>query len=557
MTDDELKQMLESLISTWENEVIEFKNYSRDPKSSEIGSYFSALANEANLFGKKSAWFVLGVDDKSRAVTGTNCYSSKERILTLKNTIFQNTSPHTTFRNIYEIDHTDGRVILFEVPSSPVGQPIAYNGFLYGRAGESLVALGTEKTDRIRYQQAIDWSAQIIPNATVDHLDEEALRRAREAFARKPANRFSVDVVMGWSFIDFLQHSRLATEEGITRAALLLLGKPESTYLLSPHPAEITWKLEAENRAYEHFSPPFFVATTRLYQKIRNYKIRVQPENSLFQEEVIKYDEKIVLEALHNCIAHQDYTQNGRIIVTERPNKLEFENHGSFFFGNPYDYLANHRTPAKYRNLFLAQAMYELNMIDRMGYGIQDMLIRQKERYLPLPDFDLSEYDKVRVVIHGAIIDEAYSKLLLQKVDLPIQDIIALDRVQKRLNIDDEMARHLRKCKMIEGRKPNYHISAKIASVTSKKAEYIHYRGQDDDHYMHLISVYLKKFKFASRRDIDKLLLPKLSDYLNEEQKINKVSNLLTRMRRNGIITNSGPKCQPRWVFAERKKTKM
>ena len=106
---------------------------------------------------------------------------------------------------------------------------------------------------------------------------------------------------------------------------------PESAYLLSPHPAQMTWKLEGPERAYEHFAPPFLLNTSALYQKIRNIQLRILPQNTLFTIEVSKYDQKVVLEALHNCIAHQDYTRNGRILVTEQQDKLIFENEGSFF----------------------------------------------------------------------------------------------------------------------------------------------------------------------------------------------------------------------------------
>ena len=67
-----------------------------------------------------------------------------------------------------------------------------------------------------------------------------------------------------------------------------------------------------------------------------------------------KYDQKIVLEALHNCIAHQDYSRNARIIVIEQLDKLILENTGTFYEGKPEDYIAGHKTPQSYRNPWLA-----------------------------------------------------------------------------------------------------------------------------------------------------------------------------------------------------------
>ena len=131
----------------------------------------------------------------------------------------------------------------------------------------------------------------------------------------------------------------------------------------------------AGEKAYEHFGPPFLLNTTSLYRKIRNFQIRILPDDVLVPLEISKYDQKVVYEALHNCIAHQDYSKNSRIIVTEHPDYLQFENEGNFYEGRPDDYILGNKTPRKYRNPFLTQAMNELNMIDTMGYGIYQKLI--------------------------------------------------------------------------------------------------------------------------------------------------------------------------------------
>ncbi|BBI72730.2 hypothetical protein HAALTHF_23780n [Vreelandella aquamarina] len=133
-----------------------------------------------------------------------------------------------------------------------------------------------------------------------------------------------------WPLSTFLDRARVTQNGAITRTTLLLLGKPESTWKLSPHPAQMTWKLEGPERAYEHFSPPFLLSTSWLYRRIRNIQLRLLPQDELLPIEVAKYDQKIVLESLHNCIAHQDYTRNGRVIVIEQPDRLVFENEGMF-----------------------------------------------------------------------------------------------------------------------------------------------------------------------------------------------------------------------------------
>jgi ATP-dependent DNA helicase RecG len=552
MNKAELHELINSLMAAWESEVVEFKEASNDYDTDKIGRYFSALSNEANLRGVEKAWLVFGVSDRIRAVTGTNYRLEPERLQSLKMQIAQNTEPSITFRNIHELNSTDGRVVLFEIPAAPRGMPIAWSGHYHARAGESLVALGLDKLDEIRQQTlAIDWSAQMVPNATVDDLDETSVQKARESFAQKYANRPFSEEMKHWSLQTFLDRAKITQGGKMTRTALLLLGKPESAYLLSPHPAQMIWKLEGPENAYEHFRTPFLLTTTQLYQKIRNIQIRLLPSGLLVPYEVSKYDQKIVLEALHNCIAHQDYTRNGRITVIERPDKLIFENEGSFYEGQPEDYVLGGKTPRRYRNPFLVQAMVELGMIDTMGSGIHRMNTGQAKRYFPLPDYDLSEHNAVRMTIYGGVVDPAYSQMLMQKTDLPFADVLALDRVQKKLSIPDEAIRHLKQSKLIEGRKPNFHVSAIVAAATDHKAEYIRTRSLDDEYYKKLITDYLAKFGQASRSEIDDFLTNKLSDALNDYQKIRKIGNFLSNLRRAGKIKNHGSNKTPQWRLAE------
>ena len=552
MQQTELSRLLHQLITTWENEVVEFKQASNDYSTDDIGKYFSALANEANLRGAERGWLVFGVNNKTRAIVGTDYRTQKDRLQSLKQQIAADAEPRVTFRGIHELQHADGRVLLFEIPAAPLGMPIAWKGHYYARAGESLSPLGLDKLDEIRGQTlSQDWSAQVVPAATLADLDETAVAKARESFARKYANRIGLPEVMGWPLSTFLDRARLTQEGQITRTALLLLGKAEAAYLLSPHPAQMTWSLEGSERAYQHFGLPFLLTTTALYQRIRNIQLRILPQNELVPVEVPKYDQKIVLEALHNCIAHQDYRRNGRVVVKEQPDRLVFENQGSFFEGQPDDYVAGHKTPHRYRNPFLVQAMVELNMIDTMGYGIRDMYLGQARRYFPMPDYDLSEPGEVRMTLYGGVVDIAYSRLLIQKTDLPLADVLALDRVQKKLPIPDAAATRLRKAGLIEGRKPNYFVSAEIAAATASKADYIRTRAFDDEHYAKLLTEYLKKYQRANRAEINQLLLDKLSDALTEEQKVKKIDNLLTKLRRAGRIHNAGSRGQPAWALAE------
>ena len=547
MTTDELTELLHRLLAGWENEVVEFKEAARQFSADKTGEYVSALSNEANLRGLASGWLVFGVSN-SRQIVGTTHLVDGQQRQSLKHHVHQSIDQGLTIREVYEVTIDGRRVVLLEVPAAPRGIPISWKGDYRARAGESLVPLSLDKLDEIRRQTiGADWTAVVVPEATLGHLDPAAIARARQGFAERYSPRIPASDIAAWDDATFLSKARLTRDGAITRAALLLLGADTSTHLLTPHPAQMTWKLVGEQRAYEHFRLPFLLNTTELAKRIRNVKLRLLPPDELIFREISKYDERSLLEALYNCIAHQDYTRNSRIIVTEHADRVEFQSTGEFFDGAPDDYALDERTPSRYRNPFLVEAMTELNLIDHLGNGIHRIVADQRRRFLPMPDYDLSEPTEVKLTIHGAVIDEAFSQQMMVRSDLPLDDVLALDRVQKRLPINKEAAGRLRRAHLIEGRSPNLHVSSVVATATDTMAEYVRTRAQSDEFYAKLVVDYLAVAGGASRQDINDLLWDKLSDALNDKQKRDKVKNLLSKMRGNGQVRNVGSTQRPRW----------
>ncbi len=545
-TEDQLKSKLAEYIKmSLETEWLEFKEAKSNFDFKKLGKYFSALSNEANLKNVHSAWFILGVKDKlPREIVGTNYRYEKKALESLKNEIAQQTNG-ITFQEIYELKVDKKRVIVMQIPAAPAGMPTSWQGHYYGREGESLAALSIKEQDEIRNQAPCDWTAEICPKATIKDLDKEALKLAKKKFAQKNAKLRTE--VKKWKDELLLEKIKLTRKKQITRAAILLLGKPESAHHLTPHLAQITWKLAAEEKGYEHFGPPFLLNIEEVYKKIRNVKYRIQPFNRLLPVELTKYDPNIVLEALNNCIAHQDYSQNARIIVTEYLDKLVLQNIGEFYDGEVEDYVLRERTPDCYRNPLLAQAMVGLDMIDTLGMGIRRMFIQQRNRFMPLPEYDLNDSNHVKMTIYGTIINENYTRVLMEQKDLELAEVLALDSIQKKQKVSKEAVHELKKKNLVEGRYPHVFISSGIAEISADKARYIKNRGFHDSHYEKMILEYLDKFGKASRKEINELIVDQLPQILNTEQKIVKVNNLLSRMRKKGLIENSGSDRTPCW----------
>ncbi len=191
-------------------------------------------------------------------------------------------------------------------------------------------------------------------------------------------------------------------------------------------------------------------------------------------------------------------------------------------------------------------------MIDTIGSGIPRMFKTQRDRFFPMPDFDLSEPNRVKVRLYGKILDENYTRLLMKNTTLDLMDVIALDKVQKQKPISDEEIKHLRKQKLIEGRKTNLFVSAKVAAATGKKSDYIKHRGFDKDYYKSMVLSYLEKFNEANREDIDKLLLDKLPDVLTPQQKNNRIKNILQELKNERRIVAKGARKTAKWVLLDK-----
>ena len=56
-----------------------------------------------------------------------------------------------------------------------------------------------------------------------------------------------------------------------------------------------------------------------------------------------------------------------------------------------------------------------------------------------------------------------------------------------------------------------------------------------------------KEHGSMNRQDIDKLLWNMMPAYMNDEQKKNRINNLLSELRRKEIIINKGTLSNPEW----------
>lgn len=240
----------------------------------------------------------------------------------------------------------------------------------------------------------------------------------------------------------------------------------------------------------------------------------------------------------------------GLVRVVEKPGELIFSNLGNFIPGSVAQVIEQDVPPEQYRNRCLADAMVEMKLIDTIGSGIRRMFVLQRNRFFPLPDYLIdSEHSRVEAHIAGRLIDERYTFALIRHADLKLHEVILLDRVQKRLAITADEVKLLRGKTLIEGRAPNFFVAAGVAAAVGDAAQYTRNKGLDKAFYKELVISHLKSFGPTSRQQIEELLVPKLSEILTGQQKKDQVKNLLTEMRKAGILEPNGRGPGAVWVL--------
>ena len=543
---DKLINIFQSLISHKESEVVEFKKAENNFDFDDLGKYFSALSNEANLRGLEFAWLIFGYDEKKHKIVGTSYKNGESALNNLKHDFAQHTTDGQTFREIVPIEVDGNRILMFKIPASPRNIVMKWKGIAFGRDGESLKPLNQSKMDEIRHQTPEpDWSAELVPNATIDDLDEVAIAKARKMF-KKVHSRIPAEEVNRWSTEEFLSKCELMVDGKLTRAAIILLGKMFSDSKLRPAVAEVTWTLRDEKQDvvdYEHFSVPFILTVDEILAKIHNLTLREMPGGTLFPDTMKQYDDYTIREALHNCIAHQDYTMRQRINFVENPGFLYYANGGSFIPGTLENALATNGPQRFFRNACLCKAMVHFNMIDTVSRGIKKMFTEQMERRFPMPDYEIdNEKKEVAVRIYGNAINERYTKLLKDNNTLTLHDCISLDAIQKGHRIDEEIAQDLMKRGLIEGEAPNYTISLGVAKASKQLPGYTRVRGLERDKLKQMILQYIQNAGSdgAKRDAILEYLQGTLPSRNTYEQNETLIYHLLSELRKAGLIEANG-----------------
>ena len=543
MNNTQYFELLKEQIAAIKKEVryLEFKSNYQDAE--RLGRYISAISNGACLENQEYGYLYFGVEDETLNLIGTTFDPSRIKARGNQNLeiyLRQYISPRINFMIKEFYGNDNKRFVVFIIPAAQ-GEPTCFQNIPYIRVDSSVTDLRPySEWMRAIYNSQKDWSGEIIPEATMDDLDQRAIKLARDKYKELHEDR--EQEIDSWDDATFLNKAKITKKGKITNATIILLGKSESEHFISPAICKIRWQLKDgsdENKDFRVFSIPMILAIEEISGIIRNTTYDYTISGNIFPETLRRYDVFTLREPLNNAIAHQDYSKQARIEIVEyEDEKLVFRNYGEFLPESVESVVKNDFPESKYRNPFLVEAMRNVKMVDTEGGGIRKLFIQQKKRFFPMPVYDLSN-GMVKCEIQGKVLDENFAKILVNNPNLTLTEIILLDKVQKHETLTDDALALLRQKKYIEGRKPNIYLSASIVKDSKHiglKSSYIKNKGFDDDYFKKLIIEYITKFGKGSRVEITELLSDKLPDTLSESQRFDKITNLLSSLRKAGKI---------------------
>ena len=551
MTSKELQQYLlrefpqENACCEWK-EMKNLKNSFAGDEKDDLISYVSAIAN------MEGGHLVIGVQDKTLEIVGTDLSKFN---LNFQSAVWKllehciNLSSEGLSIDEYTTEDTYKSVWIVHIPKHLPRRPVYAHKKAWQRVEDSLVEMTQERLAAILEEpifEAKDWSAEIVPNATLADLDELAVAKARVMFKKVHASKIPTEEIDTWTVEELLCNSGIMIDGKLTRAAIILLGKTVSVFKLRPAVVEVTWTLRDGRQEvvdYEHFTVPFILTVDQILSKIRNLTMRELPGGTLFPETMKQYDDYTIREALHNAIAHQDYTLQQRINFVENPDFLYYANGGSFIPGTLQKALATKGPQRHFRNECLCRAMVNFNMIDTVSRGIKKMFNEQWRRHFPMPDYEIDALNKeVGVKIYGNTINEKYTKLLKENNTLTLEDCILLDAVQKGHRISEDHVLALLGRGLLEGDVLEYSISLDIAKKTKQLSDYTRNRGLDKAKLQQMILQYLQNAGLvgAKRDAIFEYLKDVLPKTKTQEQQERMVGNILSEMKGAGTIIPKG-----------------
>jgi len=509
---------LEDLIGEPEGERLEFKEARGGFHFERLAKYCAALSNEGG------GSIVLGVTDRRpRRIVGTGAFEEPGR------TVAGLTDRLRIKIECREVQHPDGRVLIFTAPPRPLGLPVHSEGIYWARAGDELRPMATQELQRAFDEAGPDFSAELHPSASLGDLDPVLIEQFRSMWRKKSGNegleRLPPPQLLG--------DAELIVDGRVTIAALVMLGTREALGRRLAQ-AEVVFEYRSSDASIPHqqrieYRVGILGILDQLWDVINLRNEVLHYQDGFFIGDIPAFNEKVVREAILNAVAHRDYRLAGSVFVRQYPRKLQIVSPGGFPPGITADNIYRRQLP---RNRRLADACARIGWVERSGQGADRMFEESIKEGKPRPDFVDTDGYQVSLTLHGEIQNPEFLRFLErvareQGTQFSLEDLLTLDLMQRDKGIPDDLKPRL--ARLIEegviervgrGRGVRYIISGKFYRLVGQHGIYTRKKGLDQETNKALLLTHLARagavgapmsefeevLPAASRRNILRLL---------------------------------------------------
>jgi ATP-dependent DNA helicase RecG len=360
--------------------------------------YIVALANEGGgllIFGMK--------DNLPHNVVGTDF--AQGSIGKMEDQVYEKLSIRIHIHELF--DENNLRVIVTEIPSRPVGRLLKFEGVALMRTGDSLRNMSDEEMFNILSEQEPDFSAKICPHFNLSDIDDTAMRKLKETYAKKQNNASFISLETTQVLTDL----NLLTTNGLTYAALILVGQEEALKRLLPN-AQVNIEIrQLLNQTHfdkrEIFTKALFITIDEIW----NYLNRRNTDNKIdegpYKFDLPYFNQEVIRESVLNAIAHRDYSISSETVIKQFPDRITITNPGGFPKGVTHENLIRINSTPRCR--LLTEIMEKTGLVERSGQGVDKIIRLTLSEGKPIPDYSKTDLFQVELTIRGEIEDKAFT----------------------------------------------------------------------------------------------------------------------------------------------------
>ncbi len=494
-------KQLQALIRAGESLTVEFKSDRQPQNDSVIYEEVVAMANT------RGGTLLLGVEDDGTVTGARPRHGHNTDPNKLQAAIFNNTVPNVNTR-ISVVRHLHERVIAVEVDTYPEPCATASGKSVRRTIGgdgkpQTVPYYPRDQRSRRTDMGLLDFSAQVVENATMDSLDPLEFERLRQTIARLHGDQALLRLPNG-ELAKALRLVETRTDGSIAPniAGLLLLGREPAIQSLLPTHKLHFQVLDAQGNV--KVNDIFTIPLIRLLAEVdARFSARNEEREvlvSMFRLPVPDYSPDGFREAVNNAVLHRDYTRLDDIYIQWQPDHLLITSPGGLPEGVTLDNLLVHEP--KPRNPRLVEASRRIGLVEQTGRGIDKIFAGQLRYGRAAPDYARSDPTAVRVVLRGGEPSLQFAAFVYEQdkagASLSLDEMLVLNTLFFERRIDTARARNLiqkgttearavlerlHERGMVEGRGEKngrvYHLPAPLYRRLGQTPAYVRSRGFD------------------------------------------------------------------------------